>query len=405
MSSTGLSASSAATRSPGCSAAAPTATWTASGASACLQPGYLSEMIAEHHAVVAAARRGRQPRSPGGDAPSPADGPLEHPQPARKPSRLLRGGVTGAILISISFPTVPYHPPQEILERYAERARRLRPRRRRGDTAGRGRARGRARGAKPLYVRAAARRLARRRPRDRRTTSPTTTSSDNLSRDFFELADDEQLDFFPASYMRGLIDEIDHQVTVISDTDLHALEGIDPARIMRHGRGDEAAARLAHARRRTRAASPGRSASTARRRWRPRRASPRQEYWEQIIHACFLDEPDPIARWREVGDADQRLRERLDALPIERLHVAGEDVDLWISARRAPPLGRRQRAQHPELRDLHEPRLARHRGLDRASTSRSTATATSCSGIRLEFARRARRRGERRAERAACSPR
>ena len=36
--------------------------------------------------------------------------------------------------------------------------------------------------------------------------------------------------------MRGLIDEIDHQVSVLADSDPHALEGVDPARIMRHGR-------------------------------------------------------------------------------------------------------------------------------------------------------------------------
>src|SRR5581483_6182551 len=37
----------------------------------------------------------------------------------------------------------------------------------------------------------------------------------NLSRDYFELAGEEQIDFFPATYQRGLIDEIDHSVSVI----------------------------------------------------------------------------------------------------------------------------------------------------------------------------------------------
>ena len=39
-----------------------------------------------------------------------------------------------------------------------------------------------------------------------------------------------------------------------------------------------------------------------------------EEYWEQIIHACFLDAEDPIARWREVGERVSRSREWLDAL-------------------------------------------------------------------------------------------
>ena len=65
---------------------------------------------------------------------------------------------------------------------------------------------------------------------------PNDDADANLPRDFFELASDEQLDFLPATYMRGLVDQLDHQVSVLSDTDMHALEGIDPARIMRHGR-------------------------------------------------------------------------------------------------------------------------------------------------------------------------
>ena len=56
-----------------------------------------------------------------------------------------------------------------------------------------------------------------------------------------------------------------------------------------------------------------------------------EEYWEQIIHACFLDEEDPIARWREVGGQIGGYVERLNALEIERVHVEGEDVDLWVT--------------------------------------------------------------------------
>jgi aminopeptidase len=58
---------------------------------------------------------------------------------------------------------------------------------------------------------------------------------------------------------------------------------------------------------------------------------PLEDYWEQIIDACFLDSEDPLARWREVGERLERTREQLDALHIERLHVTGEDVDLHIS--------------------------------------------------------------------------
>jgi aminopeptidase len=151
----------------------------------------------------------------------------------------------------------------------------------------------------------------------------------NLSRDFYELASDEQLDHFSAKYMRGVVDEMDHQVSVIAESDPHALDSVDPARIMRQGeslrpvldwRGEKENA--------------GRFTWTLGLYGTPAMAAEAgmdlEEYWEQIVHACFLDAEDPIARWQEVGKRVEETRLRLDALDIERLHVQGEDVDLWV---------------------------------------------------------------------------
>jgi aminopeptidase len=151
----------------------------------------------------------------------------------------------------------------------------------------------------------------------------------NLSRDFYDLAQDDQLDHFPAAYMRGLIDEMDHQVSVIADSDPHALEGVDPARIMRRG---EAMRPLLDWR--GEKENEGRFSWTLGLYGTPAMAAEagmgEEEYWEQIVHACFLDQEDPIARWREVGHKLDEARARLDALEIERVHVEGEDVDLWV---------------------------------------------------------------------------
>jgi aminopeptidase len=150
------------------------------------------------------------------------------------------------------------------------------------------------------------------------------------SRAFYELAGERQLDHFPARYLRGLVDEMDHQVSVIADSDPHSLESVDPAKIMRRGetmrevmdwRGEKEnegrfSWTLGLYGTQAMAAEAGMSA---------------EEYWEQIVYACFLDEEDPIARWREVGRQLEETRERLDALDIERVHVEGEDVDLWVS--------------------------------------------------------------------------
>ncbi len=152
----------------------------------------------------------------------------------------------------------------------------------------------------------------------------------NLSRDFYDAANDTQLDYFPAKYMRGLIDEMDHQVSILADSDPHALESVDPGRIMRRG---EAMRTLLDWR--SEKENAGRFSWTLGLYGTPAMAAEAQlsieEYWEQIVHACFLDMEDPIARWREIGQRLDETRERLDALDIERVHVLGEDVDLWVS--------------------------------------------------------------------------
>jgi aminopeptidase len=152
----------------------------------------------------------------------------------------------------------------------------------------------------------------------------------NLSRDFYTLAGDEQIDFFAETYMRGVIDQFDHQVSVLSDTDMHALEGVDPALIMRSGRSMKPAMDW-----RTEKENSGRFSWTLGLYGTAAMASEaglsEQEYWQQITDACFLAEEDPIARWREVSAQIGEYVQRLNALPIERLHVVGSDVDLRIT--------------------------------------------------------------------------
>ncbi len=222
-----------------------------------------------------------------------------------------------------------YTPPQEILERYASVL---------VDFAlggGEGVKPGEvvrivaAESAKPLYV-ALNRAVWRAGAHVIGGYQPDDDEAYNLSRDFYESATPEQLDHFSARYMRGLVDEMDHQVSVIAESDPHALDSVDPARIMRRG---EAMRPLLDWR--------GEKENAGKFSWTlglygtPAMAAEAgmelEEYWEQIIHACFLDSEDPLAHWREVGEQLDATRERLDALDIERLHIEGEDVDLWIS--------------------------------------------------------------------------
>jgi aminopeptidase len=160
--------------------------------------------------------------------------------------------------------------------------------------------------------------------------TPDDDAEYNMSRDFFEIASDEQIDFFPSLYRRGLVDDIDHMVALISDADMHALEGVPPAKIMRRG-----ASMKPWMEWRTEKENAGKFTWTLGLYGTPAMAAEagmsEAEYWEQIIKACFLDEPDPIKRWREVTSQVEDYKKRLNELDIDRVHVLGEDVDLKIT--------------------------------------------------------------------------
>ena len=55
-----------------------------------------------------------------------------------------------------------------------------------------------------------------------------------------------------------------------------------------------------------------------------------EEYWQEIIHACFLDETNPKQRRKEVFAQIHSYRDKLTAMDIESLHILGDDVDLTI---------------------------------------------------------------------------
>jgi aminopeptidase len=158
----------------------------------------------------------------------------------------------------------------------------------------------------------------------------------NLDRDFIELASEAQLDHFAAAYHRGLCDAIDHAVYIDGTDCPQAMKGVDTQKQMRRQ-----AAYLPAVGWRQEKESAGRyhwtiglwgTAAMA-----AEAGLSSEDYWEQIIRACFLDDADPVARWRETFAAIETYRDWLNSLPIARLHVEAQDTDLWLT------LGERRR--------------------------------------------------------------
>jgi aminopeptidase len=156
--------------------------------------------------------------------------------------------------------------------------------------------------------------------------------AESFTRFFYDNAKDHQLDFFPEKYLKGIADQIDHSLYIASDADPHALKGVDPKKIMRRGV----------------AMKPYKDWLNEKE-WNnkftwticlygtPAMAKEaglsEKDYWNQIIKACFLDEKDPIKKWKEVYKQIDSFRTKLNKLSpqIDKLHAVGEDMDLWIT--------------------------------------------------------------------------
>ncbi len=155
--------------------------------------------------------------------------------------------------------------------------------------------------------------------------------NENFNRYFYEHAKDYQLDFFPAKYLKGLVDEMDHSLFILSDADPHALKDIAPKKIMRRGLALKPFMDWRHAKE-----WQNKFTWTIGLYGTPAMAREAgltlKEYWDQIIKACFLNQPDPIAKWKQVYRDLENYRAKLNKLApqTDRLHAVGRDMDLWI---------------------------------------------------------------------------
>lgn len=158
---------------------------------------------------------------------------------------------------------------------------------------------------------------------------PSNDSEYNVEKDFYLHAKEHQINFFPDLHLKGIIDQIDHSIFILSETDKQALEGVDPKLMMKRGE-----VMKPYREWRDEKENRGKFTWTLALYGTPAMAKEAnmslEEYWQQIIAACFLDDTNPIATWKKLYTKLEIARKKLNALPVEKFHVVGSDVDLWI---------------------------------------------------------------------------
>jgi len=158
---------------------------------------------------------------------------------------------------------------------------------------------------------------------------PDNIRQTSLTRFLLQNGTDEQVSFFATPYWKGIVDSADHILFIIAEPDIHVFEGLSSSRIsmmnsarapwfqMREKKEQEAKLSWSLCLYGTQSMADEAGLTL-------------HEYWGQIIEACYLREDDPVAKWKQVQAEIEEIKNKLDALQIEKLHIKGNDIDLEI---------------------------------------------------------------------------
>ncbi len=151
-----------------------------------------------------------------------------------------------------------------------------------------------------------------------------------FDRQFYELASDSQLTFFPTKYLRERINLIDHAIGIIADHDLNELKGVNPQKMML-----AAESKKPYRDWQSEKEYKGKFTWTLGLYATPALAQEAgltlKQYWQQIIQACYLSDDDPISSWKNMFKSQQKIMRQLNTMPINILHVEAPDIDLKIT--------------------------------------------------------------------------
>jgi aminopeptidase len=119
-----------------------------------------------------------------------------------------------------------------------------------------------------------------------------------------------------------------------------------------------------------------------------------ERLWEQVAHVCRLDEPDPVAAWRERMDAVGAAAARLTERRFDTLHFTGPGTDLrvgllpgsrWITARFETVDGIPHMPNIPSEETFTTPDPERVEGVVTATKPLALPGGATVTGLRVRF--------------------
>jgi len=137
------------------------------------------------------------------------------------------------------------------------------------------------------------------------------------------------LSFYAQEHHKGLANEIHHRVRVLAEHDKHELSHIDPQKIGITLKANKKFRELLskkelHSKFSWTLCLYGTPAMAK------EAGMSLEEYRDQIIKACYLDEADPVKKRKDIKINIEKTIEKLNNLKIEKVHISGQDIDLDI---------------------------------------------------------------------------
>ena len=99
--------------------------------------------------------------------------------------------------------------------------------------------------------------------------------------------------------------------------------------------------------------------------------------WDDIVHVCRLDEPDPKAAWNERVEQIFQVASRLDALGLDSLHFEGPGTDLTVGLLPSSRFAKEGGASHTRKGIRHVPNIPTEEVYTTPDPERTTGFVTS----------------------------
>jgi aminopeptidase len=158
---------------------------------------------------------------------------------------------------------------------------------------------------------------------------PDNIHDRSLARFVLENGSEEQVSFFAQPYWQGIVEATDHILSIIAEPDIHVFEGLPSSKISRMN-----STRAPYFAMREKKEQQGKLSWTlclyGTQSMADEAGLTLDEYWEQIIEACYLREDDPVAKWQQIQREIDEIKNKLDALEIEKLFIKGDGLDLEV---------------------------------------------------------------------------